>query len=457
MTTGLGSRSPPPRRRESWSKSADASTVFGHRRHHVEEVDAKFSGADQHDQLSPERNPRRRARSRARSGDVQWSPCCTRQAEEAERRTFCRRQTKHDGTCCRDWRPTHKRTTWTAGKVKKGSHFTMDNLFNGPKTCSALKSLHGVTCSGVFRSDAGMPECVEQERHPTGSAAAAAKGTVKVAVSKGNPALEDVVVAAVCDQGPVCLGSNRATEVKWVERTRKVWCPRSNERIEVKSWRLNVNDERNGSTRHVDVADQLREACRPDRLARKAEWTWAAFVFLVGVALTNACVTCRVVVSTADAPALTHSEFLWETSRCWLDSTTHQSKHGDGAVTTPEPTPSPARRTCRTAKRLDGTGKRRSKTLVSEHALQPLPRRTAHGAHAKCSFHKFRQQVHNDVDVDGGALQTSSEDVEGFARAKVKCVECRVALCLSCWAPHHSCERAHGETDFTVPQKSRRP
>ena len=192
----------------------------------------------------------------------------------------------------------HKRMLWTARKVKKGSHFTMENLFNGLKIYSALKRCSGVTCSGVFRSNAGIPECIKQEKHPTGStAAAAAKGTLKVAVLKGDPMLEDMVMAAVYDQGPVYFGSNRATEIKWVGKSRKVWCPRSNKRIEIKFWRLNVNDEHNHGMCYVDIADQLREACRPDRFSRKRKWTWAVFVFLIGIALTNACVMYKIVMS----------------------------------------------------------------------------------------------------------------------------------------------------------------
>ena len=352
----------------------------------------------------------------------------------------------------------HKRMIWTASKVKKGSHFTMDNLFNGPKIYSALKSLHGVTCSGVFRSNAGIPECIKQERHPTGSAAAAAaKGTVKVAVLKGDPVLEDMVMAGLYDQGPVYFGSNRATEIKWVEKTRKVWCPRSNKRIEIKFWRLNVNDEYNDGMCYVDIADQLREVYRPDRFSRKRKWTWAVFVFLIGIALTNAYVIYRIVMSTAGAPALTHSEFLWEIFHCWLDSTMYKgrmNKLGDSAMTTPESTPNSAKRTYCTAKHLNSTVEKRSKSLVSEHTLQPLPTRTAHAAGTKCCFHKFRQQVFSDVDMDGGALQTSSEDIKRFAYAKVKCVECNVALCLSCWAPYHSCNSAKGGSKFENPEKS---
>ena len=116
----------------------------------------------------------------------------------------------HACTCVpRNLCAMHKRMIRTAKKVKPGSHFVMDNLFNGRQIYGILLRDCQVTASGVFRANAGIPDCVKQVKHPIGSnAAAAAKGNLKVAVLAGAGVLNNMVIAGLYDQGPVYFGAH---------------------------------------------------------------------------------------------------------------------------------------------------------------------------------------------------------------------------------------------------------
>ncbi len=75
----------------------------------------------------------------------------------------------------------------------------------------------GVLC----KSNHGAPPCVYQDELSS-KAAERAQGCAKAAVLMGHPWVKGLVVASVYDQKPFYMITNVATEITWVDVSKKV-------------------------------------------------------------------------------------------------------------------------------------------------------------------------------------------------------------------------------------------
>ena len=150
---------------------------------------------------------------------------------------------------------------------------TMDNLFNSVKLARAAYSLpKPVLVHGVLRkSGRGCPPCVLQEEK-IGKHADAARGTVKVAVLKGDSMSSDLVVASCYDQKPFYMISSKCDKVSWEPVTKKVWSSNLKANVNFTFLRWSLSHSYNYEMNDNDVADQLRLVYRIMRFQRNNKW-----------------------------------------------------------------------------------------------------------------------------------------------------------------------------------------
>lgn len=102
--------------------------------------------------------------------------------------------------------PLHSRVMWLIDQVKdKGHRIWMDNMYSSTKLCRASYCHEkNVLIAGVTRKNGrGLPTSVLQEEVKTKEAEILVRGTVKVAVLKGDAKCPNVVAASVYDTKPV--------------------------------------------------------------------------------------------------------------------------------------------------------------------------------------------------------------------------------------------------------------
>jgi len=114
------------------------------------------------------------------------------------------------------------------------------------------------------------------------------RGTVKVAVLKGDPGCASLIAATVYDTKPVHFLSMSAESIQWVENERHVYNVEKQQMEWIKFLRLNVNDDYNNGMGDVDASDQLRNYYRFDHWLRKTKWWWSFLFWAKGVMLVNA-------------------------------------------------------------------------------------------------------------------------------------------------------------------------
>jgi hypothetical protein len=111
----------------------------------------------------------------------------------------------------------------------------------------------------------------------------AVKGTVKVAKTA-----DGVLAVSLYDEKPVHFMTSQFSVVHFVDKTRKVFDPLNKCMINKDFKKLNVINNYNFSMNGVDRADQLRGQYRPDHWLRNRKWWWALFLWMLGIAVTNA-------------------------------------------------------------------------------------------------------------------------------------------------------------------------
>ena len=101
--------------------------------------------------------------------------------------------------------------------------------------------------------------------------------------------------------------------------------------------RANIIDCYNKGMGHVDLSDQLRTVYRPDRWLRCKKWWFAIWLFLLGIAITNAYVLYGAVCVIDGVEAMSHRDFRKSIAFHLIttnarETTTRGSKH-DGDST----------------------------------------------------------------------------------------------------------------------------
>jgi len=87
--------------------------------------------------------------------------------------------------------------------------------------------------------------------------------------------------------------STSATEIKWVEKERRVYNKEAQKVVSMKFLRPKMVDDYNNGMNKVDQADQLRSSYRFDLWTRTRKWWWAIWLWGIQLSLVNAFVMYR--------------------------------------------------------------------------------------------------------------------------------------------------------------------
>jgi hypothetical protein len=165
----------------------------------------------------------------------------------------------------------------------------LDNLYNSAKFARAAFNHDKKVCvSGVTRKGMrGLPSCVLQDEAKNKKEQMKVRGTVKAAILLGDPACPNLVATSVYDTKPVHFLSMSCDSIKWIVKTRDVYCVDTKKIETIRFLCLNINDDYNAGMGHVDVSDQLRNCYQMDHWARKQKWWWSIYLWGFGVMMVN--------------------------------------------------------------------------------------------------------------------------------------------------------------------------
>ena len=337
--------------------------------------------------------------------------------------------------------PLHSRIMGLFDVLRHKYHrVQFDNLYLSAKFCRASwNHPKKVLVAGVTRKGGrGIPSCVKQEELVNKKEIMKARGTVKAAILKGDGDCPNLVAVSVYDTKPVHFLSMKCDSIKWVVKTKLVYCNETGRREPMKFLRLNVNNDYNQDMGHVDVSDQLRNQYRFDHWMRKRKWWWSFWFWGMGVLKVNAYVCYVDFMKEQGVPQqqiLTHYEFRKQIALAWLDADQYwpdkyQYKKRKDPPTATDATVRPTRAATLQAtiessrpgrvcdKSLDGLhGKLRCRvdTSVSHFPVRLKSRQVY------CSLHRWATS--GDMKYRGGIT---------------KCSHCNVALCHECFTIFHS-------------------
>jgi hypothetical protein len=226
--------------------------------------------------------------------------------------------------------PLHARVSWLFDCLKSKHHKVgMDNLYMSAKFCRQSYVhpnkilLHGVTRKG----GRGLPTHVLQEEVQSKAAQIQVRGTVRAAELVGDPSCPSLIAVSVYDTKPVHFLTMCCQEIKWKEKTRKVFNKMSKKVVEIKFLRLNVNDEYNYGMGNVDIADQLRNYYRVDVWMRKFKWWHSVFWWAFQVLIINSYVCYnRYHEMLGLTPPMTHYEYQRDIALAWIDPQEYATK-----------------------------------------------------------------------------------------------------------------------------------
>ena len=275
---------------------------------------------------------------------------------------------------------------------------------------------------------------------PTGGKAQvdAVRGTTKIAVLKGDPMSDNLLIGSCYDQKPFYMLSMAAEKIEWVTKTRMVYSHVAKKEVEHKFLRWSLSDTYNQEMNDCDIADQLRLIYRCLRFMRNTKWWWAEFLWFWETSMVNAYLLMKkYYLAKGLQPKWTHWEFQENIAWALLDP------NGPPQYVQPSPT--------KAAKPKKTVGPRRprltedSLKLGGDHGHR-LDQSSSH-FHSPveddkkkttvCQLHRLANKVIND---EHSIPSGSRKDV-------MICGNREVALCVNCWKPFHSLERFENE-DF---------
>ena len=216
-----------------------------------------------------------------------------------------------------DLSPTARRVVWLALRLSNDwTSIFMDNLFNSRKLFTALY-LGKCLAHGVARvSGRGLCAHVVQKEETNKKRAELLRGTTRAARLINCKECPDLLSVSVYDTKPVNMLSTAESDVRWVEKRRKVWSAAHKKVLDIGYLRLNFIDDYNNGMNYVEMADQLRNQYRPDHWMRNRKWWWAFLIWSIGVSATNAWKLYDVMYDTAQGNGenlptkWTHRDFL---------------------------------------------------------------------------------------------------------------------------------------------------
>ena len=260
------------------------------------------------------------------------------------------------------------------------------------------------------KSGRGVPPCVFQEKK-TGKAAKAARGTVKVAVLRGDSLSSDLVVASCYVQKPFYMISHSCESVTWVPVMKKVWSSTLKKTVDFNFLHWNLSNDYNYEINDNDIADQLRLVYRFMRFQRNIKWWWALFLWGYEVSMVNSYISYK-----------WHCELKGVRKKKPPEKMTAAAKSTsaeDRAPRVDSQALSPTR----------GRLKIRLNHKTANH--QPVP---APGEKPVCQLHRWAHKEFNPNDVPNNKPAGSRAHV-------MRCEACGVNLCLRCSKIFHTQQR----------------
>ena len=222
--------------------------------------------------------------------------------------------------------PLHCRVMSLFDTLQDRNHICgMDNLYNSATFCRNAYThdkrvlVHGVVRKGMR----GVPAAVKQEEVKNRKKQIEVRGTVKVAVLQGDKDCPNLVVSSIYDTKPVHFMSMVCTEIKWVEKIRKVYNVDTGMIETMKFLRMNNIDHYNHSMGHVDLSDQLRDTYRMNYWIRNRKWWWSYLLWGLGVQITNAYVmykTLNLQNGAKKTDLISHHDFIKSIAVNWINS-----------------------------------------------------------------------------------------------------------------------------------------
>jgi hypothetical protein len=126
-----------------------------------------------------------------------------------------------------------------------------------------------------------------------GKAAKAARGTVKVAVLRGNILSSDLVVASCYDQKPFYMILHSCESVTWVSVTMKVWSSTLKKTVDFNFLCWNLSNNYNYEMNDNNITNQLRLIYQFMWFQRNIKWWWALFLWGCEVSMVNSFMCCN--------------------------------------------------------------------------------------------------------------------------------------------------------------------
>jgi hypothetical protein len=362
--------------------------------------------------------------------------------------------------------PLHARVLWLFDLLTDNHHrIWMDNLYLSAKFVKACYNHdRKVLIAGVTRkSGRGIPLSVLQEEVKNKAQQEAIRGTVKVAVLKGDPDCPKLVAASVYDTKPVHFLSMICDCIKWVEKQRPTFNTATKRTEQLNFLRLNINDDYNNSMGHVDVSDQLRNYYRFDHWLRQWKWWWSIWNWGLGVLLVNAYVTYLLVMEENDIPknqCMSHYMFRRAIALAWI-------KSDEPAIRERQKQKEERKSSLQSSQSTSVSGKRSATsdtnaTTNSKRRKKDEDRRTTRSAAVEDATKKPRAPTLNDASLadQGGSFGQRlnrmvghyCEAIERGARCALhrwcsgievkshvySCSQCKVHLCIECFQVFHT-------------------
>jgi len=343
--------------------------------------------------------------------------------------------------------PLHARVMWLCDQLKdKGHRIWMDNLYLSAKLCRVCFTHKlNVLIAGVTRkSGRGLPRSIKQEEAKNREAELAARGTVKVAILKGDAACPNVVAASVYDTKPVHFLSTIAENIAWAMKEKQVYNVDTERTEPLRFLRLNVNDAYNTDMGHTDVADQLQNNYKFDHWFRNFKWWWSVMMWGIGVLLVNAHIVYRECMKDAgrERYILSQYEFRRLVAIAWASSdepSMSQRKRmssQNADMIRKRMTPSTSETGC---------GKRRKTTpqsASSDSSKSRAPKLTdtsieaTYGKRLDAFVQEGHFPVHKPEQRPKCALHKWAAGIEE-RRHVYSCSSCTISLCVACFPIFH--------------------
>ena len=331
----------------------------------------------------------------------------------------------------------------------------MDNLFNSVQLSRAVYSLpKPVLVHSVLRkSGRGCPPCVVQEEK-VGKQAEAARGTVKVAVLKGDSMSSDLVVALYYNQKPFYMISSKCDEVLWTPVTKKVRSSNLKQNVDFTFLRWLLSHGYNFEMNDNDIANQLWLVYRIMRFQRNNKWWWSLFLRGYEVSMVNLYVMMKRYCEMKGVPVLwNHHDWNEAIGYAHLDPHEYWPRRKSPHSTTTEgtvATVSTAAVSTTKQPKLNTKGKPilPRGPRVDSSALLPtrgsLKCRLDHDTrihmseppltlNTNCALHRW---AHKETHPATKEKERNSKP-SGSRSHVMHCAACDVHLCLNCWALFH--------------------